>query len=108
MSLAKHWLVTEPAEADTLRRYHGMSPVLAQVLYNPREVGDGDAKPQLDKVPVLLRDETPIIKQPLVRQAVDEDNRHDGAHRGGRARLRGKAVTFPARLTAGLLQFDGI
>jgi single-stranded-DNA-specific exonuclease len=35
MSIAsKHWLVAEKAAADHLRRYKGMSAVLAQVLYN--------------------------------------------------------------------------
>lgn len=34
MSLAKHWLVVPPAAADRLRAYEGMSPVIAQILYN--------------------------------------------------------------------------
>ncbi len=34
MPLSKHWDVAPPAEADHLRSYRGMSPILAQVLYN--------------------------------------------------------------------------
>ena len=34
MPLAKNWLVSPPAESDYLRRYRGMSPALAQILYN--------------------------------------------------------------------------
>src|SRR4051812_32063062 len=34
MSLAKHWLIAPPVEADILYRYRGMSPILAHVLYN--------------------------------------------------------------------------
>ncbi len=34
MSPTKHWLIAPPAPPDHLRRYRGMSPTLAQVLYN--------------------------------------------------------------------------
>ncbi len=43
MSLPKHWLVTPAAEADILRRYRGMSPVLAQILYNRGLTEPGEA-----------------------------------------------------------------
>ncbi|MEP7293162.1 MAG: DHH family phosphoesterase, partial [Chloroflexota bacterium] len=34
MPLPKHWYVAPSAEADHLQSYRGMSPILAQVLYN--------------------------------------------------------------------------
>jgi single-stranded-DNA-specific exonuclease len=34
MPLRKHWYVTPPADMDHLREFRGMSPMLAQVLYN--------------------------------------------------------------------------
>ena len=34
MPLSKHWDVAPPAEADHLQSYRGMTPILAQVLYN--------------------------------------------------------------------------
>ncbi len=41
MSLVKHWLVVPPTEAEILRAYDGMSPVVAQILYN-RGLTDAD------------------------------------------------------------------
>ncbi|HVU13770.1 MAG TPA: single-stranded-DNA-specific exonuclease RecJ [Phototrophicaceae bacterium] len=43
MSLPKHWLITPAVEADILRRYRGMSLVLAQVLYNRGLTEPGEA-----------------------------------------------------------------
>lgn len=34
MPLSKHWEIAPPAEADHLQSYSGMTPILAQVLYN--------------------------------------------------------------------------
>ena len=34
MSIAKHWLLAPSAEQHVFQRYRGMSPILAQVLYN--------------------------------------------------------------------------
>lgn len=43
MVVVKRWLVTPPAGADHLLRYRGMTPVLAQILYNRGLTDPGDA-----------------------------------------------------------------